>query len=197
MTQDESKLLQRLQQRKRNSLEDAIKQYTPYVSTIIYRTIGDLAPAEDMEEVIADTFFKLWIHADKICEEKGCIRAYLGAVARNTAMNKLRTIKTDLELDDTVFCANDGPQEEIMRKDTSQSLLRLILSLGEPDSEIFIRYYYYEEALKTIARRMDLNLSTVKSKLLRGKQKLKNRISKEGGLWDESTTGSAEKRIVF
>lgn len=50
------------------------------------------------------------------------------------------------------------------------------MRLGEPDIEIFVRYYLYDEKLKEIAAATALNLSTVKTKLSRGKRKLKNML---------------------
>ena len=49
---NEIKLLHNLKNKKRNCLEDVIKIYTPYVSAVIYNTIGNIAPKEDIEEVI-------------------------------------------------------------------------------------------------------------------------------------------------
>ena len=88
---NEIKLLHNLKSKKRNSLEDVIKLYTPYVSVVIYNTIGSIAPKEDVDEVISDTFLQLWRNADSIDEEKGCIRSYVGAVARNIRRQKMAT----------------------------------------------------------------------------------------------------------
>ena len=70
------------------------------------------------------------------------------------------------------------PQDNIIKAENSQLLTELITSLGEPDSEIFFRYYYCNEKIKTISKAMNISLSTVKTKLYRGKQKLKNTIIK-------------------
>ena len=47
------------------------------------------------------------------------------------------------------------------------------MSLGEPDSEIFVRYYKFNEKIKEISKATGINVSTVKTKLSRGKRKLK------------------------
>ena len=48
---DEQKLLHNLKKRNRNSLDDIIKIYTPYVSVIVYNTVGCKLSKEDMEEM--------------------------------------------------------------------------------------------------------------------------------------------------
>lgn len=66
---NELKLLHNLKAKKKNSLEKAIKIYTPYVSTVIYNTVGGAVSKEDIEEVIADTFILLWQNADiSLCD---------------------------------------------------------------------------------------------------------------------------------
>ena len=51
------------------------------------------------------------------------------------------------------------------------------MSLGEPDNEIFIRFYKFDEKLKEISKATGLNISTIKTKLSRGKRKLKKILS--------------------
>lgn len=58
----------------------------------------------------------------------------------------------------------------------------MIMKLGEPDSEIFFRYYYYNEKIRDIASVTGIPISTVKTKLSRGKNKLKQIISSKEGL---------------
>lgn len=54
------------------------------------------------------------------------------------------------------------------------------LALPYPDREIFLRHYYYCQSLKTISQEMDINISTIKTKLHRGRKKLKEIIIKGG-----------------
>jgi RNA polymerase sigma-70 factor (ECF subfamily) len=97
---DERQLLHNLKKKKRNSLDEIIKLYIPYVSVIIYNTIGSIVTKEDIEETISDSFLLLWQHANDISNEKGCIRSYLGAIARNNAKNKLRGYVVTKELNE-------------------------------------------------------------------------------------------------
>lgn len=50
---------------------------------------------------------------------------------------------------------------------------RAIDKLGEPDHEIFLRHYYYAQTVSEISWEMHLNPSTIKTKLSRGRQRLK------------------------
>lgn len=57
---DEAELLQRLRNREKNSIDEAIQIYTPYLSTVLYHMAGNSLPKEDIEEIVADVFIVLW-----------------------------------------------------------------------------------------------------------------------------------------
>lgn len=42
-----------------------------------------------------------------------------------------------------------------------------------------MRFYYYRQPVREIASRMDMNESTVKARLSRGRKKLRERLAKE------------------
>ena len=145
---DEKKLLADLKRKKCTALEKAIDIYTPYISVIIYNIIGGVMTKEDVEEVVSDTFVSLWRTAETLDAEKGGLRAYLAATARNCARNK-------------------------------RSLVSLIRELGETDGEIFLRRYWYGEKVSKISAATGINQSTVKTKLRRGRIKLREILMKK------------------
>jgi len=178
---DEQKILYNLKKKKRDSLEKMIKIYNPYVRVIVYRIIGSVMTNEDIEEVISDTFISLWKCAETLDIEKGSIRAYLGTIAKNCAKNKLRELRPYSELDETISNRAKSPQERFEIREEKDFIINLIMALGEPNSEIFIRYYYYEQKIRDIARYTGLPIPTVKTKLARGRLELKKFYEKKEG----------------
>jgi RNA polymerase sigma-70 factor (ECF subfamily) len=63
---DEAELLQRLRKREKNSIDEAIRIYTPYLSTVLYHMAGNSLPKEDIEEIVADVFIVLWKNFGRI-----------------------------------------------------------------------------------------------------------------------------------
>ena len=97
------------------------------------------------------------------------------------AAMKLRKKTADtVGIDDTVLYSDDEALEHVITDDTSMLIWKAVMQLGEPDSEIFVRYYKYGEKLRHIAGTLNLNISTVKTKLARGRKKLKQILSEEG-----------------
>lgn len=169
-------MLQNIRQRKRGALEKAIDRYTPYIYAIVYRSAQGLLQKEDVEEVVSDVFVSLWKHAGSLDTEKGSLRAYIGTAARNATYNKMRSLKLHDTLDEQADTAQSGPQQTMEQKEDSRMLLDLLIRLGEPDSEIFLRYYYYQEHIPSIAQNTGLCISTVKTKLARGRTKLRKML---------------------
>ena len=165
---DESKLLMQLQKRHKNSINQAIEVYTPYLSTVLYNMVGNGLPKEDIEEIVSDVFVVLWKNAEYIDLSKGTLRSYIAATARNLALKRLNKKKDYTNLDDIEI-----PIEDEFTDDNKKSIWDAVMRLGEPDNEIFVRFYKYDEKLKDISKATGLNISTIKTKLSRGKRKLK------------------------
>lgn len=161
----------------RNGSEEAlawfIHQYTPYVATVIHNIIGTYMDTADIEEVASDVFLALWENANSITSVKG----YLGTLARNKAKNKLREMNREMPLMDEILIV-DGLdlEEQVEEKELSAAVKRAVLAMPQPDKEIFLRFYYYYQSLEDISAEMEMNLSSVKSKLRRGRLKLKQSL---------------------
>ena len=162
-----------------------IDAYTPYVTAIIHGIIGEHMDMADVEEVASDVFFALWENARNVYSVKG----YLGTMARNKAKNKLRDLTYDLPLEEQILVLEGGnPEDTMEEKERNRAVRRAILQMRQPEKEIFLRHYYYCQKVDTISVEMNLPLSTVKTKLRRGRARLGRELQKlitEGGcLWN-------------
>ena len=66
-----------------------------------------------------------------------------------------------------------GPEELAQRRDQSARLWAAVDALEEPDRTLFLRYYYEEDKLKTIAAELGLSETAAKQRLFRGRKALK------------------------
>lgn len=171
---DEARLLRRLKKRERNSIDEAIEVYTPYLSAVLYNMVGNRLAKEDIEEIVSDVFVMIWKNAEYIDLKKGTVKSYIAAAARNFALKRLNkkrkcTCLDDIEVSDEKSSVESGLKNSVVWD--------AVMSLGEPDNEIFVRYYKYDEKIRDISKAIGLNVSTVKTKLSRGKNKLKRILS--------------------
>ena len=177
---EEKKLVERLQKRSRSALERAIDRYTPYVGVTVWRVLGGTASREDLEEVVSDVFLSLWLHAGELDADQG-LRPWLGTVARNRAADWLRTHKEAAPLpEDAAAPGGADPQAEAERREWAARLWDAVEGLDEPDRTLFLRYYYYGDKLKDIARALGLTQTAAKQRLFRGRKALRDTLTKGG-----------------
>lgn len=175
---DEQRLAGKLKKRSRTALEQAVELFTPYVSTVIWRTLGERAAREDLEEIMSDVFLALWEYAPKLDPAQG-LRPWLGTVARNKALDRLRR-PVAATLEDDTPSPSYGPETEAERADDAERLWQAVEALGEPDTTLFLRHYYYGDKLSDIAKELGLGLGNVKVRLSRGRRRLKELLTKGG-----------------
>ena len=174
MTEEE--LILSLQKDSSEALCELIDRYTPYVSSVIHRIIG--TSPEDCKELTADVFFAAWRNRSKL--QNGKVKSYLGEIARNKAFNFIRDSKSFLPLDENIIFNKDDPQEYTENRDMSLKLKNALSQLDESKKELFLRYYYYGQKVKDAAADMNINPSTAKIWLKRGREELKEILSRDG-----------------
>ncbi len=74
------------------------------------------------------------------------------------------------------------PDLEIQRMEEGAGLQEALDALGEPDRTIVVLRYYEEEKLEDIGRILEMKVNTVKSRLYRAMEKLKQSMEREGYL---------------
>ena len=161
-------------------LEALMDAYLPYVSAVVWHILGRAMPPEDGEEVVSDVFLAAWDQAEDL--RPGQIKVWLAAVARHKARNRLRQTGRALPLEGEALeiPGQADPADQLARAEEGQLVRAAVDALPNQEREIFLRYYYYAQTMPEIAQRMDLNLSTVKTKLRRGRMKLKEQLTREG-----------------
>lgn len=180
---DEKELIERLRRDREDALEEIIGLYTPYVLTVIRLRLGRFATPETAEELSSNVFFKLWRHRARL--KTGRLRGWLSVVAANEARSflrkeKLRTVSSS----DLIPVSDDLAFRMAEISERRELLSRALSLLDETSREILIRYYARRETAPAIARALGMKPEAVKSRLWRGRQKLKT-ILEEGGILRE------------
>lgn len=175
--------IKKLQKRNEKSLKYLMDKYTPYVATIVNNVIRSSMSTQDVEEVVADVFISLWNNAQNI--EPKNLKSYLGTVARNKAINKLRESRITIDIED-----NDIPDDSFIKhieqEELSYILNEALEKLSKADREIFVRYYWYFQTVKEISQDMNISVTSVTSKLSRGRKKLKTILTEKGFLYENN-----------
>ena len=180
MTMRDELILRKMKRGDPAGLEELMDRYIPYVSAVVWNILRNAMSAEDAEEVVSDVFLAAWEQANDL--RPNAVKAWLGSVARHKAMNKLRVRGLELPLQEDILelPGEDSPERSLTRKEEARLVRKAVDSLGEPDREVFLRHYFYAQNVQEISGIMNMNESTVKTKLRRGRSKLKDILTRWG-----------------
>lgn len=170
VTDDE--LIRRVAQGHDDAAEALYKRYAPPVFTLALQI---LKSREEAEEVLQDTFLKLYRKAPLYEAERASVKTYIYAIARNQALSRLRTRKrtpTTTSAYDvhSVTSTLPAPQET---DPLSAIMVRDALSQLTVQERTLLEASFYEGASHDeLATRHGLPLGTLKSKVRRALLKL-------------------------
>lgn len=179
----EENLIWDLKKGSTKALRELIVQYAPFVSSVIARILG--GRKEDTEELCQDVFVALWDNREKA--EEGKVKAYLAKIARNKAFSFLRKNHEELPLEDDILIF-DGENIQLgaEQKELAAIVNAALYSLDTAQRELFVRHYYYGQTVREAAEIMNINDSTAKSWLKRGRDKLKEVLTESGFSYDDT-----------
>lgn len=178
-TMEDQQLLSGLQEKDEQALAACIRQYGAYAAAVV-RAAGPGLSAQDVEEAAAEAFVKLWQAASRLDPAKGMLKNYLAAVCRNEARSRLRALRPMLPLEEDLLTSSEQAAQTLERREMERLTREALDSLDEQTREIFLRYYYNREKTAQIAQDMGLTLSAVKTRLARGREKLRGILQKRG-----------------
>ena len=175
---DEQYLIQQIKTGSQKALETVIDRYGSYVKAIAANIIKPSMTDADVEEVVSDVFLSLWSHPGD--PDRGSLKGYLAAITRNKARDRLRRFHIEIPLENDCL---EVPVEDSCRQielaQLKQAVKQMVDRLEEPDRTILLRYYYFYQKTDAIARDMGMNPATVRTKLARSRQKLKEWLTQE------------------
>jgi RNA polymerase sigma-70 factor (ECF subfamily) len=158
-------LIGRLQRRDPQALAELYDRYGRLAYSLILRVVRDTGVAEDL---VQETFLRVWNRVQGFDADKGSIGPWLLAVARNRAIDYLRSTtgraRNSLELD-----ASDHPalysdmEKDLLVSDKARRIKAAMLKLSPNQREV-IELAYFEGLSQTeMAARMGQPLGTVKT----------------------------------
>ena len=180
---DDRELLRLLEQDPESGVRQLTRQYAGLVFSIISGRAGGTASSEDVEECASDVFFEVYRRRGSIDPGKGSLRAFVSVIARRRAVNLYRKTAREAgrrsggELPEEA--AGPGFEEALMDAEERRSLTQKVRSLGQPDSEIIFRRYYFGQKSKEIAADLGMTPGAVDTRLSRAVGKLREMFGGE------------------
>ena len=180
MKPTEQRLAERLKKGDAAALEKIIDSFSGYVCAVIRNFSRGAFSEQDIDELCADVFYKLWKCRENLDAKLG-LKAYLSAISRNAVKNRFRSQKPPSEDISELEIADDFSIEEAAeRKEMMSALYEALETLSDEEREIFLRFYFYGEKSSEIAIKTCISESSVRSKLSRTRTKLREYLTKRG-----------------
>lgn len=177
----EGEILQLFKTKPEKALDKMMNIYVGLVYAIASDKLSTICTKEDIEECVSDVFYEVYKQRETIDLKKGTIKAFIAVVAKRKAIDVYRSLKNKnsriVSLEDSFYenmvPDNTNVEQAIAEKESQTAIIREIKALGEPDSEIFIRKYYFGQSTKLISKALGIKENTIDKKVSRGLVKLR------------------------
>lgn len=151
-------------------------EHARYLVRIAYLYVKNWATAEDLVQEVFVTYFQ---KSDQFRNEAS-LKTYLTKMTANRAKDYLRSWKHKKDvLFDTIFVQTKSMEEDLLQKEQLALLEKKLFELPMKYREPLILYYYDEQSIFEIAEYLQLNENTVKTRLRRAKQQMKQFFNDE------------------
>ena len=179
-------LLQRIATRDDAALAELYDRHSRRAYSVILRILRSQSDAED---VLQETFVRVWSRADTYDALMGTPSAWLTRIARNRAIDRLRAsrVRGNVNVAPIVQTGENAPRpEEPVTRDTPETVLegrtkagalRTALAALTPAQRTLIEAAYFEGYThRELATRFGVPLGTVKTRIRTGLAAMRDRL---------------------
>ncbi len=168
------------QQGNQDAFAELVKRYEKQIFSMAYRLIGDYDEAADLAQ---EAFLRIYSQLKRYDPEKKFF-SWMYRVAQNTCLNALAKKPANIipvERAEEYF-SDDGkngasePEQDYLNREIRRSIDQAIADLPDNYRDVVYLRYIEDMSYQQIADALDLPLSTVETRLFRGKKQLQQRL---------------------
>ncbi len=168
-----------------NAYGEIVELYKDKVYQLCYRMLGNRHEAEDMAQ---EAFIRAYINISRFNTDLK-FSTWLYRIATNLCIDRLRKKKPDYYLDaevtgtdgltmySQVATDTDLPEDNLVSMELAETIERAILRLPEKYRTVIVLKYIEELSLKEISEILDIPVGTVKTRIHRGREALRQQLS--------------------
>jgi RNA polymerase sigma factor (sigma-70 family) len=174
-TLSEQELIALLKEKSEVALNMLYDNYSSALYGVIYRIVGKQELAED---VLQETFIKIWRTAASYDESKGKLFTWLVSIARNSAIDKVRSKEFRNERDArTIEDSNARYKVSGLANNPDLIGIKKLVEKLEPDEQIIINMMYFEGYTQSeVSEKLNIPLGTVKTRSRSAIKKLRQQF---------------------
>jgi RNA polymerase sigma-70 factor (ECF subfamily) len=169
-----------------SAFDGIVRRWQAPLVNLAYRFCRDRARAEDMAQ---EAFLRVF-RGLKSWRQDAAFSTWLFAVATNLYRSELRRIPArTMSIEDVAELRDSRPTDGgLAEEERSQAIRSAILALPAKYREPMILFYFHEMDIAAAARSLNLPQGTVKARLSRGRELLRERFERQFGTpnWREA-----------
>ncbi len=150
---------------------EAYRRHKDVLYRFARRMSGSAAAAED---IVQDSFLALWRNSSAFDPDRGTLRCFLIGVARNVALQRLRSERPCDELEEDAVLTDPVDPAGLER---GEVVARAVAALPPLQREALILAEYEEMSLEEIGRATQAEVAAVKSRLHRARENLRRALA--------------------
>ncbi len=179
-------LLQRIVARDEAALANLYDRHSRLTYSVILRI---LRSASDAEDVLQETFVRVWSRADSYDAALGSPAAWLARIARNRAIDRLRArqVRSDISVEPTTGADGETiqapeprtlntPELALQDATTAQALRRAMANLPDTQRELIQAAFFDGYTHSELSARFGVPLGTVKTRIRTGLTAMRERL---------------------
>ena len=180
---EDAALLARIASGDPDALGELYDRYGRVVFGVLYRLLG---VPEAAEEVTQDAFHAIWRRASTYRADRGAVRTWLLAIARNAAIDWRRTkgkrLEREAAIDEAAELVDEIRVDDRVIANLRAERVRDAVASLPPEQRTVLSLAFWSGLSQTeIAERTGTPLGTVKSRVRLGMIKLRDRLQPEAG----------------
>ncbi len=174
--QADREIARRLKNREQEALGTLYDRYGRLAFSLILRVVKNSAVAEDL---VQETFLRVWNRAQAFDEEKGALGPWVLTVARNRAIDYLRSVNGRMSQNMYELSGNEQQsmfgdlEKDILNSDRARILREAFQKLNENQKTVLEMAYFEGLSQTEMAEKMKQPLGTVKTWVRSGLQALR------------------------
>lgn len=155
--------------------EESLCQFLRTIEPFIYQTAYYLTGKKmDAEDVAQDSLLKVCRHLQQY-QGQGSLRGWIHRVVVNTFREQARKRRAvTVEVDDTLQSNELSVEQQVEIKLTEETLYQAIAMLPTNYREVLVLRHVHDMSYQEIAETLELTEAQVKTRLFRGREKLKS-----------------------
>jgi RNA polymerase sigma-70 factor (ECF subfamily) len=170
----------------RGAFEELVQLYKDKIYHLAYRMLGNRQEAED---AVQETFLRVYLNLDRY-DEMQKFSTWIFRIGTNLCIDRLRKKKPNYSLDAELPEGEGGdwhamlaseeasPEDQVIVSETQQHIRESIEAMPDKYKSVVVLRYLQDLSLQEIGDVLDMPVTTIKTRLHRGREFLRQQLEK-------------------